>query len=161
MPGGGPVGDDGRVGHLFVFEHVWHVPAASARAYAALADVESYPRWWPEVRSVRRIDEHSGDALVRSVLPYTLHLRLTRDVEDPDGRRLRVRIGGDLEGWARFSVEHSGPSSSCARYRQEVRIGTPFLRHAATLAGPVLRFNHGAMMRSGERGLAALLGGAV
>lgn len=145
------------MGHLFVFEHLWRVPAAAEQAYAALAAVEAYPRWWAEIRAVHRIDQHTGDAVVRSVLPYTLRLRLTREVEDPHTRLLRVEIAGDLEGWASFAVEDDGPARSWARYRQEVRVSTPYLRRAAPLAEPLLRFNHGRMMRSGEQGLAAYL----
>ena len=151
------LGEDGGVGHIFVFEHLWRVPATAERAYAALAAVDAYPRWWAEIRAVRRLTEHSGEAVVRSVLPYTLRLRLTREVEDPSTRLLRVEIAGDLDGWASFAVGDDGPARSWARYRQEVRIGTPYLRLAAPVAEPLLRFNHRRMMRSGEQGLAAYL----
>lgn len=142
---------------LFVFDHLWRVPADPEVAYAALADVEGYPRWWPEIKVVRRIDEDCGEAEVRSVLPYTLCLVLTRALEDPSQRRLRVAIEGDLAGWAAFELAPDAAAGTLARYRQEVRVTARYLSHASPLAEPLLRFNHGWMMRSGERGLAAYL----
>ncbi len=141
---------------LFVFDHVWRVPAPPQQVFAALADVDAYPRWWPEIRSVERVDDERGRAEVRSMLPYTLHLELTREVDDERAGLLRVGIAGDLEGWASFLVE--GDRTTAARYRQEVVVGARYLRRAAPLADPLLRLNHRWMMRSGERGLAAYVG---
>ena len=150
----------------FRFQHTWLVPADTAATFAALADVDAYPQWWPQVRQVRRIDADSGHAYVRSLLPYTLDLVLTRDVEDADAGVLRVRIGGDLEGWSEFRLEparaerrgSAAGAMTLARYAQEAVVTTRGLDRLTPVAAPVLRVNHAWMLRAGERGLAAWLG---
>ncbi|WP_323097687.1 SRPBCC family protein [Intrasporangium sp. YIM S08009] len=149
----------------FRFQHSWLVPAGTAATFAALADVDAYPQWWPQVRQVRRIDADSGHAYVRSLLPYTLDLVLTREVEDADGGVLRVRIGGDLEGWSEFRLEPAtsdrrarAGAVTLARYSQEAVVTARGLDRLTPVAAPVLRLNHAWMMRAGERGLAAWLG---
>ena len=149
----------------FRFQHTWLVPAGVTATFAALADVDAYPQWWPQVRGVRRIDADSGHAYVRSLLPYTLDLVLTREVEDADAGLLRVRIGGDLEGWSEFRLEPGAGDGgegagvvTLARYAQEAVVTTLGLDRLTPVAAPVLRLNHAWMMRSGERGLAAWVG---
>lgn len=140
----------------FAFAHTWHVDADPDVVFDVLADVDRYPRWWPQVRSVERIDAASGRAVVRSTLPYRLCLVLTRDIEDRDRGILRVRLSEDLIGFAQFTIPRavaSGPME--IDYRQVVEIGSPALRRVSGLVAPVLRANHTAMMRSGEIGLQA------
>lgn len=140
----------------FVFEHQWHLPFDPDVVYAALADVDSYRLWWPQVRRMQRIDDESNHAFVRSLLPYTLHLVLTREVEDRDAGVLRVRIGGDLEGWSQWRVEDDA-GATLAHYDQEATVTAPGLGRLVPLARPLLRFNHTLMMRSGEEGLCGWL----
>ena len=66
-------------GPRFVFHHEWVLDAPRDAVVAALADIEGYPRWWPQIRSLERIDETSGRGRIRSALPLTLHLVLTRE----------------------------------------------------------------------------------
>jgi hypothetical protein len=146
------------VTRLWHFHRKWEVVASVDAVYAVLADVDGYPTWWPEVRSVERVDDVSAKAEIRSFLPYTLHLLMTREVEDPAGRLLRTGLEGDLTGWAEFHVE-ARPAGVCSvTYRQEVEVTAPVLRAVARMLGPVMRANHDAMMRSCERGLLAALG---
>jgi hypothetical protein len=140
----------------FRFRHTWRVPADVGTTFAALADVDRYPQWWPQVRRVVRVDGSSGHAFVRSVLPYTLDLVLTREVEDPESRLLRVRISGDLEGWSAFALTASA-GSTLALYEQECCMTPSGMGRIVPVAAPVLRLNHTWMMRSGERGLARWL----
>ncbi len=142
-----------RVPVVFVFEQTWSVPAPPEEVYAVLADPEGYPRWWPEVRGAGRVDGERGRVRIRSRLPYTLDLVLTRQVEDPVTRVLRVSIEGDLRGWAQWRVEAHGSGGTLARYDQEAVVAVRGLSRWARLVGPLLRANHSAMMRSGERGL--------
>ena len=79
----------------FRFHHRWELPASPHGVFAALADVDGYQRWWPQVRSGQRIDERSGRVVIRSAVPISLHLVLTREIEDAEGGRLRVRLAGD------------------------------------------------------------------
>ena len=160
---------------IFRFRHLWHVPADPVATFEALADVDRYPLWWPQIRGVRRIDDRSGHAYVRSMLPYTLDLLLTRELEDAEAGVLRVSIGGDLEGWSEFrlspapsagnqgsyaadaSVRVSGGVETVAEYRQEATVTAAGLEHFMPVARPLLTLNHTWMMRAGERGLARWL----
>ena len=135
----------------FTFTDTWHLPADVDTVVAALADIERYPTWWPQVRSVTRIDERSGRGVVRSLLPLRLDLVLTREVEDHDGGHLRVRITGDLRGYAEWRVV-AGAKGAEAHFEQSVRVATR-LERVATLVPWVLRANHAWMMRRGRRGL--------
>lgn len=141
---------------VFEFRSDWRLDADVARVYTALADVDNYPRWWPQVRSIRRIDAQTGVAFVRSILPYELELSLTREVEDPVAHVLRVRIDGDLEGWSEWRVDAVSAGrqpATVARYRQEATVATAGVSRLLPVTAPVLRANHTWMMRSGERGL--------
>lgn len=136
----------------FDFSDVWFVPAPVADVVVALADIEHYPRWWPQVRSISRVDEVSGLGVVHSVLPVTLHLRLIRDADAPEAGLLRVSLDGDLVGHAQWQVA-AVPGGCEAHFEQRVRVAT-HLERMATLVPWLLRANHAWMMRQGRRGLA-------
>ena len=134
------------------FDNLWHLRAPRGQVYAALAEVEEYRRWWPQVREIQRIDEGSGRVQIRSLLPYTLDLVLARAVEDEARGILRVDIDGDLQGWCAWRLIASG-SVTRALFSQEVNVSVPMLQRAPFAIRPLLRGNHAYMMRSGERGL--------
>lgn len=146
-----------RVARLWQFRRDWVVAASPDDVYAVCADVDAYPTWWPEIRSIERIDDDSGLATIRSVLPYSLHLRMTRELQNPVEHRLRTGLAGDLTGWAEFHIEPTATGQSAVGYRQEVEVTAPVLRRVEPLLGPALRGNHTLMMRSCERGLAKAL----
>ena len=54
------------------FRSLWDLPAPPATVYQVLERVEDYPRWWPQVREVTRLDDTSGVIRVRALLPYDL-----------------------------------------------------------------------------------------
>ena len=137
------------------FDNLWRVRAPRERVYAALADVDGYARWWPQIREIHRIDADSGQVRIRSVLPYTLNLLLTRAVQDQTSGILRVGVDGDLRGWCAWQLTADG-ADTCARFSEEVEVTVPFLQRAP-FARPLLRVNHAHMMRSGERGLRTYL----
>ena len=143
----------------FHFHHEWTLPAAPGRVFDALADVERYAVWWPQVRSAERIDDHSGRTDIRSFLPYTLHLVLRREVEDRSSGHLRVEVSGDLEGWCEWRVrnENNGTGDSVAEFEQQAIVTPTLLARTARVTGPLLRANHAWMMRSGRAGLADYL----
>jgi uncharacterized protein YndB with AHSA1/START domain len=142
----------------YVFRSEWRLPAAPATVYDVLSDVESYPRWWPQVRRTRRIDGLSGELTCRSLLPYDVVFRRHREVEDPAGLVLRARLDGDLSGTSQWTITANGVGST-AVFDEDVQVGNGMLRAAGRLFRPVLRFNHDLMMRSGEKGLRAHLSG--
>lgn len=138
------------------FRSVWSIRAAADDVFAALVDVECYPRWWTDIRSVRRLDADTGTVHCRSVLPYGLRLHLRRVDEDGTAGRLAVAISGDLVGYCDATVRHYGPWT-VVRIDQDVEMTRPLLRRAAGFLRPVLRANHHAMMWRGQRGLRAYL----
>ncbi|MGW6710190.1 SRPBCC family protein [Streptomyces sp. NPDC054956] len=139
------------------FRSVWDLDAPAARVYAALERPESYPLWWPQVRAVAPAgDERSGTALIRSALPCTLRVSAAELLRDPVRGVLEVALGGDLEGWARWTVR-SRAGGSRALYEQEVEVRSPLMRWLSLPGRPVFRLNHALMMRAGRRGLAAHL----
>ncbi|MBO3681006.1 SRPBCC family protein [Streptomyces sp. NEAU-YJ-81] len=138
------------------FHSRWDLDAAPAAVFAALANGDDYPRWWPQVREVRRIDEHSGAARFRSLVPYDLRVTVSQARQDPADGVLEIGFSGDLEGWARWTVLPHGTGTR-ALFEQEVVARKPLLRRLALPGRPVFRANHALMMRSGRRGLRAHL----
>jgi hypothetical protein len=120
--------------------------------YAVLADVAGYPRWWPQVRSARQLDERSGELRCRSLLPYDLVFSARQVVADPVARVLRARLDGDLCGQSEWQITADGTGAS-AVFVEDVEVAKPMLRRLGLLARPLLRANHDVMMRSGETGL--------
>ncbi|MFJ3233070.1 SRPBCC family protein [Streptomyces sp. NPDC086787] len=138
------------------FLSLWPLPAPPAVVYEALERVEDYPRWWPQVRSVRRLDATTGLVTIRSVLPYDMTLTARETRRDPAAGILEIALDGDMEGWARWTVTASG-TGTLARYAQAVEVKKPLLRRLAVPGRPFFRLNHRLMMRSGRHGLAARL----
>ncbi|SDD36359.1 SRPBCC family protein [Streptomyces prasinopilosus] len=139
------------------FRSLWSLPAPAGPVYRALERIEGYPRWWPQVREVTRLDAGAGTVRIRSVLPYSLTTTLRETRRDPSAGVLEVRLSGDLDGWARWTVTPAGPGTALARYDQETDVRRPLLRRLALPARPLFHANHTLMMRSGRRGLAAHL----
>jgi hypothetical protein len=136
----------------YVFHSAWHLAAEPDEVYRVLADVESYPSWWREVRSGRRLDERSGEVVCRSVLPYSLRMVLIHELADPVTRVLQAQLTGDLVGTSRWTVRAHG-DGTVATFEEDVTLERELLRLVEPLGRPILRLNHHLMMRSGERGL--------
>jgi hypothetical protein len=133
----------------YVFHTSWRLDADPDDVYAALRDVAGYPGWWPQVRSVRQLDETTGELRCRSLLPYDLVFVVAREVEDPGARVLAGRLRGDLDGTSRWTIGADGT----ATFDEDVTVRKALVRAAGVIARPALRFNHDLMMRDGERGL--------
>ncbi|MFE1772209.1 SRPBCC family protein [Streptomyces sp. NPDC059008] len=142
--------------HHYRFRSVWLLDAPPAAVYAALAHAEAYPRWWPQVREVTALDDRSGTARFRSLLPYDLKVTATERVRDPEAGLLEIAMRGDLEGWARWTVAPAGGGTR-AVFDQDVEVRKPLLRRFALVGRPLFVANHALMMRAGRRGLAARL----
>jgi hypothetical protein len=134
----------------------WRVPADADAVYRVLRDVEHYPQWWPQVHRVVKLSEDSGELHIRSHLPRDLIFRVEPDVEDASARLLRARMSGDLTGWSQWRVRPAGAYTGVA-FDEQVRVSGPLLRLGSVFARPLLVANHAAMMRAGQRGLAARL----
>lgn len=139
----------------FRFAGSYALAAPPERVVAVLRDAESWPRWWPQIRSVERYDERRGLVTARSVLPFSLRIELTSTVDDPGRGVLRADLARDLVGWIEFRVaEGDGPDRARVTYDQECDLAHARVRRVALAARPLLRLNHAAMMRTGMRRLA-------
>ncbi len=130
----------------------WHITASPQRVYDALADVERYPTWWPQVLRGVQLHDGVGEITCRSLLPMTLTFVASRVVEDPVGLRLRANLGGDLSGTAEWRISTDG-SGSVAVFDEVVTLTKTPGRLLGAVGRPVFIANHAAMMRAGERGL--------
>ncbi|GAA2516840.1 SRPBCC family protein [Streptomyces longisporus] len=138
------------------FRSLWVLPAAPATVYEVLERAEEYPRWWPQVREVTRLDDTTGVIRIRSVLPYDLHFTARETRRDPGAGVLAIAMSGDIEGWARWTIT-AGGAGTLARFEQAVDVHKALLRRFAVPGRPVFRANHRLMMRAGRRGLVAYL----
>jgi hypothetical protein len=137
---------------VYRFHSEWALPVGRRRAFDVLADLGSYPVWWPQVRSVRQVADDRAELLCRSLLPYDLQFEAARTAQDEHEGLLAVDLTGDLEGYARWRVTGTTDTSRMS-YDQEVVLRKPLPRLVSSLLRPVLRANHEWMMRNGERGL--------
>lgn len=138
----------------FRFAGEYAVAAPRDRVLEALRDADRWPEWWPQIRSVERLDERSGLVTIRSALPITLRLKLISEVDDPSAGVLRARLEGDLAGWIEMRVRDVPPTASRVDYEQECVVAKPGLGRLSSTLRPALALNHAAMMRAGMQGLA-------
>ncbi|MEU6552635.1 SRPBCC family protein [Streptomyces sp. NPDC046915] len=134
------------------FRSLWSLPAPTTAVYEALERAEEYPRWWPQVRAVTRLDDTTGVITIRSVLPYDMTFTARETRRDPASGILEATLSGDIEGRVCWTVTPHG-SGSMARYDQVVDVRKPLLRRLAVPGRPLFRANHRLMMRAGRRGL--------
>ncbi|MDI3408719.1 SRPBCC family protein [Streptomyces cavernicola] len=139
------------------FRSVWNVPARPEAVFAVLENAEEYPLWWRQVREVIPIDAHSGRARFRSALPYDLRVTVRELRRDPAAGVLEIRMTGDLDGWARWTLAPVGRGTRVV-YEQEVDVRRTLMRRLAVPGRPVFLLNHALMMRAGRRGLIGHLG---
>ncbi|MFJ5723537.1 SRPBCC family protein [Streptomyces sp. NPDC093149] len=138
------------------FVSVWDLPGPPDTVYEILGRPDDYPCWWPQVREVTSVDDTTGTTRIRSFLPYDLVMTVRERRRDPVARVLEAALGGDLDGWARWTVT-ARDGGSRATYEQEVEVRRRLMRLLAVPGRPVFRANHALMMRAGRRGLTARL----
>lgn len=166
----------------FRFTHRWAVPRPAPETAALLADPEGYPCWWPSIPRARRLDDDGAGervaVLLRGLVP--VRLVMTRELDDRRRGLLVARLGGDLEGTVRVTVQDddgpaggagaAGPADGAGgagaaggagrctvTWEQEVVLGTGWMRAAARLPGvrAAMRLSHATAMRSARRALGA------
>lgn len=106
--------------------------------------------------------EHLGNGrfrmLARSFLPYDLCFVSEERVENRRPGVIDAALSGDLEGYARWTVEAGG--SGCRLiYDQEVDTHKVWLNALAPVAGFAFRANHLVMMSHGQMGLRTFMAG--
>ncbi|MFD2471148.1 SRPBCC family protein [Amycolatopsis silviterrae] len=141
----------------YSFRSVWWLPTTlPERVFDAIVDLEAYPRWWPDVQSVRQVDDDTAQVVCRSRLPYRIVVAMHREQQDAAGLRVRVRLSGDLDGVLAGAIRAAGGGTTL-EITQHVRARKPLLRRLDVVARPFFRANHAWMMRRGHHGLAGYL----
>ena len=145
------------------FLTTWVVDAPIDRVWEAIYAIERWPEWW---RGVERVDElfhgeGNGEGTIyrhvwRSAIPYavTFTVTVTR-VEEP--YLIEARAEGGLEGTGTFRL-FASPGGTAVTYDWAVRTTKSWMNAVAPLARPAFAWNHHAVMKSGGKGLARLLG---
>lgn len=96
--------------------------------------------------------------LLRSLLPFDLHLTITGAFEETESRVLRGVVGGDLEGVSGWSVRPHGTGSR-AVLEQDMVARKALIRRLEVPFRPLFRANHYLLTYRGHRGLKAWLDG--
>lgn len=144
-------------GGRYRFSSRWLLPGtAPEQVFGAVTDLAGYPRWWSDVRTVRRVDDDTAELICRSRLPFRLVVRMHRDHQDERAGLMRVRLSGDLDGVLAGAVRAAG-AGTLLEITQDVQARKELLRRLDTVARPLFRANHALMMRRGHRGLSAYL----
>lgn len=148
--------------HFDLVSH-WRLHAPIDRVWDALVDIESWPLWWPYVRSVRLLRPARADGLGcqqriewATRLPYGLVIDVeTIDLQKPE--LLRGRSTGQLQGQGIWLLRFEDGTTDVT-YVYRVEPTTPWMRWLAPVLSPLFRWNHQGVMRAGRDGLAQYLG---
>jgi hypothetical protein len=142
----------------YAFRSVWRLNAKPDDLFEVLADLDSYPLWWPEVRHADRLDGCTWELTVRSLLPYDLEFCSIQTRRDHSAGILEARMRGDLEGFSRWTLT-TAAGSCTAVFEEKVTAHKRLLRRLALVARPAFTGNHRLMMRHGRAGLQTYLSG--
>jgi hypothetical protein len=140
------------------FLTTWLIEAPRQAVWEVLADVEGWPRWWPEVVSARELDPgdegrvgSSYRVRWRAPVGYSVEFDFTVDsVDEP--RRMAGRSSGDLEGtgvW-RLLEEHG---LVAVIYEWEVSTTKAWMNALGPLPRPLFRWSHDRVMAGGGEAL--------
>jgi len=142
--------------NAYRFRDTWLLSAPVRTVFDAVVDLAAYPRWWPDVCEVTRVDDDTARVVCRAALPYALTVVMRRAEEDRGAGRMRVHLSGDLEGDLSATARRL-PVGTRLEITQQVVATKPLLRRLSPLARPAFRANHALMMWRGRRGLEAHL----
>lgn len=150
--------------HFDLVSH-WRFEAPVEAVWAALADPDGWPRWWPFVRSVQTLRPGGTDGVgsLRRMrwatrLPYELVIEVEA-LEALRHERIRGRSRGQLDGVGLWLLRGKGGCTEVT-YVWRVELTRPWMRRLAPLLAPLFRWNHAGVMRAGEAGLARHLAAA-
>lgn len=143
----------------YVLRSTWTVPGVTAEGlWRVLWDVETWPTWWPHLRSARLVRDVPGvgrrTALeYRAPTGYLLPLGLeVVTISPPD--MVAARIVGALAGRGRW-VLRPVDGGVVTDITIDVEPRKPWMRLLSPVAAPLFRAAHARVMADGERGLVA------
>ena len=136
----------------------WRFHAALPTVWSVVLDIERYPGWWKNFRSVKLVrgDGKSVgsviDCEVRGSLPYSLKYSL-EVIEAEQYRSILLRSSGDLVGTGRWVFSEPEPRVAAADYFWDVATTNRILNFVAPFARRVLARNHEQVMANGYAAL--------
>ena len=149
--------------HHFDLVSHWRIAAPVDRVWAALAEPETWPLWWPYVRAVHTLRQGrtGGVGSLRRIvwatrLPYQVVIEVEA-IESLRHERLRGRSRGQLQGEGIWLLRPERGFTDVT-YVWRVELGSRWMRWLAPVLAPVFRWNHNGVMRAGGIGLARHLG---
>jgi carbon monoxide dehydrogenase subunit G len=128
--------------HEFVLVSDWRIPAPIEAVWAALHDVEKWPKWWPYVKQVTEIEPVDADGVgARRAFVWATRLpyRIAFEMRTTRVRRpvlMEGRASGDLNGTGRWDLELTAYGTR-VRYEWRVSADKPWMRRLAPLLRPV------------------------
>lgn len=159
------LGSGDHAGHAGTAQLAWHperVEVLSDRRYrfdvppdelwSAATAVDRYREWWPWLRSFDADGFGPGQqwaCTVQPPLPYTVRFDVTIGEVRPC-ELVRASVSGDIVGSADLEISPAGEGCE-ARLLSRLAPGNGFLRLAARIARPVVRFGHDWVLDSGAR----------
>jgi carbon monoxide dehydrogenase subunit G len=148
------------------FVTTWRLRAPIAAVFALIDDVDTWPAWWPNVRSVERITGADPDGLGGKVritfvgrLPYRLRFDMEVTRHDPPSSLVGVATG-ELAGVGEWTLSEDG-DWTVVRYVWAIRTTRAWMNALAPVpfVDAIFRLNHHAVMRSGLTAIRRRLGG--
>jgi hypothetical protein len=121
--------------------------------WAAMGDVDSFPRWWPWLAHFEARRLATGEVwacAVRPPLPYVVRFRLTIDDVD-EGRSVTASVDGDICGGALLTLSEDANGASRVHLRSALSPAHRWLRAVAAVARPAVRFGHDWVLDTGAR----------
>jgi hypothetical protein len=104
-----------------------HYATAPEVLWAALSEVERWPEWNPEVRSVERLPDRNGHPVMNVVGSWGAAATKLTVVEPP--ARLRTEMdAGDFSGSWSYELERAMDGGTVLTVTEEGRVGNPFFR---------------------------------
>jgi uncharacterized protein YndB with AHSA1/START domain len=145
------------------FLTTWLLEAERERVWDAIYESERWPEWWRGVLESEKLEEGDesgvgqyGRYVWKSKLPYKLEFFMrTAKVEKPF--LLEGNAEGELAGVGRWRLFEQG-GVTAAIYEWNVHTTRAWMNLLSPIARPIFAVNHDYVMRSGGRGIAALLG---
>jgi len=134
----------------------WELQAPVLDVFDALSRPIDYPKWWPQFRDVRRIDDLRYWMVVRAFLPYYLTYLMEAEIADSARGVLQARTDGDIVGRIRWQID-AGSRGTVAYLEERVEMQVDLLNLVAPVARVAFETNHRLMMRDGLLGLRAYL----
>jgi hypothetical protein len=136
----------------FRFERRFRFDVPPDRLWAAMADTDRYPEWFPWLRGYGGGELAPGLVTTFEVsppLPYRLALSVEVHEVVP-GVLVDGVVGGDLSGPARVEVAAHGAGST-ARLSWQLELTRPPLRRLARVARPLMVAGHHLVVAVGVR----------